>query len=301
MDTVIKKVPRLLIVTGMSGAGKTCALKILEDLGYEAMDNLPIDLLANAADLILKDYDENNRPALAIGVDVRTHNFEPEKNLSIINALAARTDIDLKVLFFDSRNEVLEKRYTETRRKHPLAGDITVENAIICERERLNSLLNRSDFVFDTSDLEIYETKRILKSYFKRQKSQEFGAGQMDIMISSFGYPKGLPSAADLVFDVRFLNNPHYEDELRAMTGREKPVADFIAKDKGFESFWTQVSVMVSTLIPRYEKEGKSYLTVAFGCTGGKHRSVCLTEKLYAKLKSEGYPVKIHHRELSKE
>jgi UPF0042 nucleotide-binding protein len=265
------------------------------------MDNLPIDLLPNVVDLILKDYDANNRPALAIGIDVRTHNFNPEKNLSILNELSANKDIELKVLFFDSQNEVLAKRFTETRRKHPLADNRTVENAIIKERELLKSLLRESHFVFDTSDLEIYETRRILNSHFRRRKSHEFGEGQMHIMVSSFGYPKGLPRDADLVFDVRFLENPHYDENLQHMTGRDQQVADFVSKDPDFDFFWTQISGLISMLLPRYEKEGKSYLTISFGCTGGKHRSVFLTEKLFAKLKSKGHPVSINHRELSKE
>ncbi|MFC7048461.1 RNase adapter RapZ [Emcibacter nanhaiensis] len=283
----------LLLITGMSGAGKSTALKALEDIGYEALDNLPLSLLPNLIELAKGEDPDHINPAFAIGIDARTRNFRPDKIISRLQELKDRDDLDVKVLYFDSNNTVLAKRFTETRRRHPLAIDRPVSDGIVRERQMLEVIRAEADYFFDTSDLGIHELKRMLSQRFERR-----AGGDLNISISSFGYPKGLPRDADLVFDVRFLKNPHYEDSLRPLTGEAEEVGDFIKGDPVFESFWDKIGSLILSLLPEYKKEGKSYLTIAFGCTGGRHRSVFVARELAELLREHGYWVNVHHREL---
>ena len=291
-----KKAIKLYLITGLSGAGKSSALKVLEDLNYEAIDNLPVSLLPNVVDMVLSDTQSDQRPALAIGVDARTRNFQPERILESLAELRARKDIILKILYFDSNNEVLAKRFTETRRRHPLARGRQIMDGIIRERRMMDVLRAEADFVFDTSDFGIQELRQILRQQFEREQGSD-----LSIMISSFAYPRGLPRDADLVFDVRFLRNPHYVESLKSLTGLDREVQNYVAQDERFAEFCTKISDLILFALPEYKKEGKSYLKIAFGCTGGRHRSVYMAEKMAILLNEQEFKANLHHRELELE
>ena len=277
---------RLLVVTGMSGAGRSTALKVLEDMGYEAVDNLPLSLLPNL-------LNAPAAPPLAIGVDVRTRDFGVNALLAALDSLVAEHDLDLKIVFLDCEDDRLVRRYTETRRRHPLAGDRPVLDGIHLERQRVWPLRDRADLVIDTTTLNPGDLKRLLQGHFA------LGAAPgITIFVTSFSYRHGLPRDADLVFDVRFLRNPHYVAALRPLTGRDAPVGAFIEADADFAPFFQRLCLLLAPLLPRYEREGKSYLTIAIGCTGGRHRSVYLAERLAAWLSEQGRPVGVNHRDL---
>jgi RNase adapter protein RapZ len=268
---------RLVLVTGMSGAGRSTALKALEDIGYEAVDNLPISFLPRLG------------PAgglLAVGVDVRTRGFGPAEFLAALPR-------DATLVFIDAEDELLRRRYTETRRPHPLAFDRPVIDGIRLERQLLAPLRDRADLVLDTSALAVAELKRILHGHFAVD-----GDPGIAIFVRSFAYRRGLPPDADLVFDVRFLENPHYDPALRPLTGRDPAVGTRIAADPGFALFFERLTGLLEPLLPRYASEGKTYLTVAIGCTGGRHRSVYVAERLGDWLRRAGQRVAVGHRDL---
>lgn len=287
------KILKVLLITGLSGAGKSSALKILEDIDYEAIDNLPVSLLPNVVEMALKSDPNHENPALAIGIDVRTRHFQPDKILDIMQELRARPGIDVRIVYFDSGNVTLAQRFTETRRKHPLAKDRPVHDGIVRERQMMEVIRGEADYIFDTSEIEIPELRTLLSRRFERD-----AVGGLSISVNSFGYPRGLPRDADLVFDVRFLRNPHYDVKLRPQDGRDQPVADYVEGDPVFDAFWERLIALILTLLPEYKREGKSYFTIAIGCTGGRHRSVFVAEKLAAVLEKEQYKVNLHHREL---
>ncbi|HJT07764.1 MAG TPA: RNase adapter RapZ [Stellaceae bacterium] len=277
---------RLLVVTGMSGAGRSTALKAFEDMGYEAVDNLPLSLLPNLLSAA-------SPPPLAIGVDVRTRDFGVNALLATLDSLVAEHNLELKIVFLDCEDDRLVRRYTETRRRHPLAGDRPVLDGIHLERQRVWPLRDRADLVIDTTALNPADLKRLLHGNFA------LGAAPgITIFVTSFSYRHGLPRDADLVFDVRFLRNPHYVAGLRPLTGRDAPVGAFIEADQDFAPFFKRLCLLLAPLLPRYEREGKSYLTIAIGCTGGRHRSVYLAERLAAWLSEQGRPVGVNHRDL---
>jgi RNase adapter protein RapZ len=277
----------LLVVTGMSGAGRSTALKALEDLGYEAVDNLPLSLLP---DLLRAPA---QRPPLAIGVDVRTRDFGVGALLAALDRLAGEHQLALKIVFLDCEDDNLVRRYTETRRRHPLAGDRPVTDGIALERRRLSPLRDRADLVIDTTALSPGDLKRLLHGHFAPD-----AAPGITIFVTSFSYRHGLPRDADLVLDVRFLRNPHYVPALKPLTGRDEAVGAFIESDGDFAPFFDRLCAWLAPLLPRYEGEGKSYLTIAVGCTGGRHRSVYVAERLAAWLSRQGRPVGIGHRDL---
>jgi UPF0042 nucleotide-binding protein len=278
---------RLLVITGMSGAGRSTALKTFEDMGYEAVDNLPLSLLPNllvpsAAHL-----------PLAVGVDVRTRDFAVPALVEALDRLAKEHDLDLRIIFLDCDDDRLERRYTETRRRHPLAAERPVADGIKLERERVRPLRDRADLVIDTSLLTPGDLKRVLYGNFSTESAPAFS-----IFVTSFSYRHGLPRDADIVLDVRFLTNPHYVPALQALSGKDQAVGDYIAADPDFQSLFEQFCAWLGRLLPRYEREGKSYLTIAIGCTGGRHRSVYVAERLAAWLGQERYRVSIAHRDL---
>jgi RNase adapter protein RapZ len=277
---------RLLVVTGMSGAGRSTALKAVEDMGYEAVDNLPLSLLPNL-------LSAPATPPLAIGVDVRTRDFGVSALLATLDRLVAEHNLDLKIVFLDCEDDRLVRRYTETRRRHPLAGDRPVLDGIHLERQRVWPLRDRADLVIDTTALNPGDLKRLLQGHFALGT-----APGITIFVTSFSYRHGLPRDADLVFDVRFLRNPHYVAALRPLTGRDAPVGAFIEADPDCAPFFKRLCLLLTPLLPRYEREGKSYLTIAIGCTGGRHRSVYLAERLAAWLSEQGRPVGVNHRDL---
>jgi UPF0042 nucleotide-binding protein len=292
-DTAHAEAPgseRVVLVTGLSGAGRSTALKALEDLGYEAVDNLPLSLLGN----LVRPGDRLARP-LAIGVDIRTRDFAVDPLLDEIDRLAAQRHVAVSVLFIDCDDEVLQRRFTETRRRHPLADDRPVFDGIRREREILGRLRDRADVVIDTTSMKLGELKRVIGGYFELA----CGSG-LTVTIESFSYRHGVPREADLVIDARFLENPHYDPALRPLTGRDPRVAAFVEKDPGFEPFLAGLEAWLAPLLPRYEREGKSYLTIAIGCTGGRHRSVVVAERLAAWLARIGQRATLLHRDLDR-
>lgn len=281
--------PRLLLVTGMSGAGRSTALNHLEDLGYEVVDNLPLTLLG----ALIRGSDVETRP-LAVGVDVRTRDFGAGPFLDEIDGYLSDGDLGARLLFMDCDDDVLQRRYSQTRRRHPLAKDMPVPDAIRVERQRLARLRERADPVIDTTDLTEADLRQTIQGLFSTVE-----APGMSITVLSFAYGQGLPRQADLVFDVRFLRNPHYDETLRPMTGQDKAVGAYIAADEDYAPFMDELQSLLRRLVPRYLREGKSYLTVAIGCTGGRHRSVYTAERLADWLVEEGYRVRVRHREIA--
>ncbi|HEX2113187.1 MAG TPA: RNase adapter RapZ [Alphaproteobacteria bacterium] len=282
---------RVVLVTGMSGAGKTVALKALEDAGYEAVDNLPLSLLSS----LVRPDDRTDRP-IAIGIDTRTRDFGTGPFLSAIDRLKAEQALNVNVLFVDCDDEVLRRRFTETRRRHPLAADRPVVDGISAERSLIHALRDRADVILDTSNLPQTELRRQVQERFALDAEPGLA-----VSIISFAYRHGLPREADLVFDVRFLANPHYVAALEPLTGRDQAVGDYIRDDPGFAPFIENLTAMLRNLLPRYQREGKSYLTVGIGCTGGKHRSVFVAELLAAQLRQLDHRVVLVHRDMERE
>lgn len=280
---------RLLVVTGMSGAGRATALRALEDMGYEAVDNLPLSLLPALIGPQIA------RVPLAVGVDVRTRDFAVPALLEALDRLVGEHNLDLSMVFLDCDDELLVRRYTETRRRHPLAGERPVADGVRLDRQRVWPLRDRADLVIDTTALTPADLKRLLHGHFARDAGSD-----ISIFITSFSYRHGLPRDADLVFDVRFLRNPHYLAALRPRTGRDPEVGAFIESDADFPRLFDALCQWLDELLPRYEREGKSYLTIAIGCTGGRHRSVYVAERLADWFKAKGRPVGLAHRDLDR-
>ena len=278
---------KLIIVTGMSGAGRSTALKAFEDMGYEAVDNLPLSLLPN---LVMP---TSGQSPLALGVDVRTRDFAVPALVAALDRLVTDQGLDLRIVFLDCEDDRLVRRYTETRRPHPLAAERPVGDGIRLERERVRPLRDRADLVIDTSQLTPADLKRVLHGHF--HLAAEPGLG---IFVTSFSFRHGLPRDADLVLDVRFLRNPHYIVGLKPLSGKDRAVGEYIAADPDFPAFFDQLCHWLKPLLPRYEREGKSYLTIAIGCTGGRHRSVYVAERLAEWLRHDGRHVSVAHRDL---
>lgn len=279
----------MLLVTGVSGAGKSSALGVLEDLGYEAVDNLPISLIGR----LLGDG-EFPHP-IAIGIDIRTRDFNAPGFLDELNILFKHPDMDVKLVFLDCDDEILGRRFEETRRRHPLAVDRPISDGLRRERDLMATVREQASVLIDTSEMAIKDLKRSLEGHF--------GIGAtpgLSVFVTSFSYRLGLPRNADLVFDVRFLRNPHYQRDLRDLSGRDKDVGAFISADEDFEVFFDNLTRLLEPLLPRYVEEGKNYLTIAVGCTGGRHRSVFVAEKLNAWLEGKGAPLQLSHRDLDK-
>ena len=276
----------LVLVTGLSGAGHSTALRALEDLGYEAVDNLPLAFLNLP--------DEFDRP-VAIAVDSRTRGFTARALLERIQRLRSESRLEVSLVFLTCSDEVLQRRYTETRRRHPLAQDRPIADGIRQERLLLEGLSAAADLVIDSTDLTIADVKRLMQGHFGLDRQ----AG-LAIAVLSFSYRQGLPREADLVFDVRFLANPHYQAELRDMTGRDAAVGAHIEADPAFQRFFSDLTAMLMPLLPGFEREGKSYLTLAVGCTGGRHRSVFVAERLSAWLSAQGRSVSLRHRDIAR-
>lgn len=285
-----QSINQIVLVTGVSGAGRSTALKSFEDLGYEAVDNLPLSLLESVVLGAPAD-----RPPLAVGVDTRTRDFGVESLIAGLDRLLASGRVAVTLLFLDCDDDVLVRRFTETRRRHPLAAGRPVADGLRLERRMLADLRKRADLVIDTTQL----SPGALKDEITRRFAIDRQSG-LALLITSFSYRYGLPREADIVFDARFLTNPHYVPELRDKTGLDTPVGEFIAADKDFSTFMKGIDSLLSVLLPRYEKEGKSYLTIAVGCTGGRHRSVYVAEMLGKMLASEGRRVHLTHRDIQR-
>ena len=285
---------RLVIVTGMSGAGKTAALKMLEDMGFYCVDNLPIPLVGKFAELVQSSSGEVS--CAALGIDVRSGDelAQLEGTLNDWNNI----QFPYEILFLDASDDVLVKRYKETRRMHPLAESGRVEQGITLERERLGFLKKHADYIIDTSQLLTRELNAAIGDIFLGHQEYE----NIYLTILSFGFKYGIPSDADLVFDVRFLPNPYYLEELRPKTGNDPEIQQFVMKSPEAGEFLDKLEDMVRFLIPNYIKEGKNRLVIAIGCTGGKHRSVTLTNALYERLKkNQKYGLRVEHRDIDKD
>lgn len=277
---------KVVLVTGLSGAGLSTALAALEDLGYDAIKNLPLFLV----EPLLASPELAGRP-LAIEIDARSWGAA-EGVGKRFDMLAEREDAELCLVFLEADGEVIQQRYSETRRPHPLAADRPIADGVKQEIRMLRPLRGRADTVIDTTGLSVHDLKRKLKGMFALEASEGLA-----LFVTSFSYRKGLPRDADLVFDVRFLSNPHYVARLRPLTGLDRDVAAHVAADPGFAGFFARLTGLLEPLLPRYAEEGKSYLTIAVGCTGGRHRSVFVAEKLALWLKVLGHRVDIRHRD----
>jgi UPF0042 nucleotide-binding protein len=280
----------LVILTGLSGSGKLSALKAFEDLGYYSVDNLPLELVPRFADLV-RQSPEIERAALV--VDVR-EGMRLDEFPSILNEV--RKVLPTRVLFLEASEEALIRRFSETRRPHPMGRSETVVKSIRAERKRLDPIRNVADIVLDTTKFNVHELRARIDSQFGREDS---GRSLM-ISSNSFGFKNGVPTEADLVFDVRFLPNPHFVPEFRKLTGKDPKVAKYVRQFPQTKEFLDKTADLLKFLLPHYIKEGKSYLTVAFGCTGGQHRSVFIAEEIKKRLANEGYRAKTAHRDMPK-
>lgn len=280
---------RLVLVTGPSGAGRTTAIRALEDLGFEAIDNLPLSLLTR-----LLDGRAPDRP-LALGIDPRNRDFSTFGVIEAIDRIAADNPGMMQVLYLDCSTSVLLRRFSETRRRHPLAPAESPGAGIERELDLLGPIRARADILIDTSEMSPHELRAELDRWFAPQ-----GRSRLAVTVQSFSYKRGLPRGLDIVLDCRFLRNPYWDEALRGRDGRDPDVAAFVAADPRFAPFRDRVTDLVGLLLPAYEAEGKAYLAIGFGCTGGQHRSVAVAETLGRTLAENGWRVSIRHRELER-
>lgn len=280
---------RLVLVTGPSGAGRSTAINVLEDLGYEAIDNLPISLIPRL-------LDGPPRPMpLALGVDVRNRDFSASNLTELIDRLTRMPDFAPEVLYLDCSDDLLLRRYNETRRRHPLARESDPMQGILAERDLLAALRVRADVLIDTTDLSPHDLRDELANWFGTDQGR-----RMAILVQSFSYKRGVPRGVDMMFDCRFLNNPHWEAGLRALDGRDPAVQEYVANDPLYAGFFERIRDLLLFTLPAYLAEGKTHLAIGFGCTGGQHRSVTLAEKMGDSLAQAGWQVSKRHRELER-
>ncbi|MEE4315954.1 MAG: RNase adapter RapZ [Erythrobacter sp.] len=280
---------RLLLVTGLAGAGKSTALAVLEDFGWEVIDNFPVRLLKR-----LVAMPDEARGPLAIGFDSRTRGFVPADIIALVKELAARDDIALTFVFMDCSGNELERRYNETRRRHPMAAGRPVMEGIAAERELLEPLRRWAEIMIDTSAMTSNDLQTQVRQLFAPASSDS----AITLTLSSFGFARGMPPLADLVFDMRFLDNPHWDPALRDLTGRDDAVGAHIERDPAFAEAFTRIRDLLMMLLPRYQAQGKPYVHVAFGCTGGRHRSVYTAERMAEGLRAAGFSPTVRHRNL---
>lgn len=284
-----QKKGRIVFVTGPSGGGRSTAVKALEDIGFEAIDNLPLSLFPR-----LLDGPPLDRP-MALGIDVRNRDFSVNGFGEALDQIELNEAVTYDLLYLDCSVDVLIRRFSETRRPHPLAVDESAVAGIERELELLGPIRDRASVLIDTSDLSPHDLRAELEGWFSGED-----AHHMTLSVQSFSYKRGIPRGVDLVFDVRFLQNPHWQPHLRALTGQSAEVAAFVAADPRFGGFFEKVRDLVLSLLPAFREEGKSYLTIAFGCTGGKHRSVAVAESLAKALEAANWPVSLRHREIER-
>lgn len=285
-------VSQLVIITGLSGSGMSSAMHVFEDLGYFCVDNLPIQLIPSFVHLC--ERKETSISHAALVVDIREGEFL-ENFPQVLTQIRTREGIETTVLFFEASDAALQRRFSETRRPHPL-GEGTVLEAIATERARLEPIRTMADMVIDTSDHTVHSLRELLKTRFSESKV----ADQMQLTVLSFGYKYGVPLDADLLLDVRFLPNPHFVPELKPLTGNDQPVIDYLEKSSEVHETIQRFSDLLTFLMPLYRREGKSYVTVGIGCTGGKHRSVAVANALASRLTTAGYEARVSHRDVKK-
>lgn len=288
-QTTAEEAERVVFVSGPSGAGRSTAIRALEDLGFEAIDNLPLSLLPR-----LLDGPPPTRP-LVLGTDPRNRDYSAQALIAAVDRLAADPMVLADLVYLDCSTDVLVRRFSETRRRHPLAPEDRPSLGIELEQDLLAPVRARAGILIDTSDMTPHELRAEVQRWFAPGGQQNLA-----LSVQSFSYKRGLPTGADLVFDCRFLRNPYWNADLRSLDGRDSAVVDYIADDARFAPFLAQVTKLVETLLPAYQEEGKAHLTVAFGCTGGQHRSVAVTEKLAAHLAQAGWQVSKRHREIER-
>lgn len=291
MGTAVTKGPRIVLITGVSGSGKSTATETLEDLGFFCVDNLPVGLLETFVSMLERSVEIEK---VALVMDLREREF-PEAFPAVLESVE-KAGLRLEVLFFDASDEVLVRRFSETRRKHPLGLHTSLEAAISSERKLLRGVRDRATTVLDTTELNVHQLKKRLKDEFSLNEGP---SGEMTIRVVSFGFGFGVPHAVDMVLDVRFLPNPHFMPGLREKDGRDLEVSQKVLDSSDGKDFVEQVEGLLKFLLPRYRNEGKSYLTIGFGCTGGKHRSVAVSEHVGSRLRDLGYVVHVEHRELN--
>jgi UPF0042 nucleotide-binding protein len=292
--TMSRRPKHILLVTGMSGAGKSTVLRTLEDLGWETVDNLPLLLLNRLLDTApAEGTDGDDDRPLALGIGAQTRGFDADSIVRRIKRMREELGHDVGTLFLECAGSELERRYSETRRRHPLAQDRAAHDGIARERELLAPLKLWSNRLIDTTDLTANELAQQIRQTFSGD-----GLGQTVLDIMSFGFARGLPRNADLVLDMRFLKNPHWVEALRPGTGKDADVSAYIASDPAYAEAMAQIESLLLLLVPRYQAEGKAYVTVAFGCTGGRHRSVHVAERVAGRLRAEGFSPTVTHRDL---
>ena len=284
----------VLFVTGLSGAGKSTVLHTLQDLGWETIDNFPVRLFERLFDLPSSQGQGTPAMPIAVGFDSRTRGFLPDKILARIEKLAQREELDISLLVLDCSGAELERRYSETRRRHPMASDRPAYDGIAEERRLIQPFREQADQIIDTTNLSANDLQMLVREQFAIA-----GQAGTTVQISSFGFSRGVPHNADLMFDMRFLRNPHWDKGLREKTGLTPEVGAFVAADPAFDEAMQRIYDMLLFLLPRYEVTGKAYVNIAFGCTGGKHRSVYVAETISKWLQDAGFSPTVSHRNLS--
>lgn len=290
----VPKTQTILLVTGLSGAGKTTVLKTLEDMGWEAVDNFPIRLVDPLLGLPGPGGKSGPLIPLALGFDSRTRGFNADKLIKQIKQLQVRTDLEIMTLFLDCAGTEIERRYSETRRRHPLAQDRPAMDGIALERMMMEPLRRWAETVIDTSKLSANDLQTEIRERFSSEETPH-----STITITSFGYSRGVPHNADLVFDLRFLRNPHWDAGLRPMTGLDPEVSAYVEADPEYDEAIAKIRDLLSFLLPLYDAQGKAYVNIAFGCTGGRHRSVHVVEAFARWLREEGFSPTVVHRNLT--
>ncbi|HQS95551.1 MAG: RNase adaptor protein RapZ [Novosphingobium sp. 17-62-19] len=285
---------RILLVTGLLGAGKTTALRTLEDVGWEAIDNFPIRLLDRLLETEPGSARMESSGPMTIGFDTRTRGFDPTRTIDLVKKLSQRKDLQVTTLFLDCAGAELERRYNETRRRHPMSEDKPAATGIMAERELLEPLRRWADVVITTTSFTSNDLQAAIRAQFGSETPS-----QPTLTISSFGFSRGTPPLADLVFDMRFLANPHWVDALRPQTGQDVAVGAYIREDPAFADAFARIRDLLLLLLPRYQEQGKAYVHVAFGCTGGKHRSVFMAEQIASALRTAGFSPTLLHRNLA--
>lgn len=280
---------KLLVVSGRSGSGKSVALRVMEDLGYYCVDNIPVNLLPTLANAVMGQYER-----VAVSIDVRNLPNEPEELAEILSYLPRK--LELTILYLDADHTTLIKRFSETRRLHPLSHQaMSLDEAISREQQLLDPIASRADLYIDTTELNVHQLAEVLRERILGQKT-----GRLVILFESFGFKYGIPKDADFVFDARFLPNPHWEPELKPLTGLDQPVKDYFAAEAIVGKYIWQINSFISSWLPHLERNSRSYLTIAIGCTGGQHRSVFIAESLAESYRSQRDDVQIRHRELKR-